>query len=112
MSSEGGIYVNLLGEYDVPRTDVESIFFLVYGITGEEYIFEGKHWVAQPTYYHFASVFFPIVEKLWSENKWVEHPREMRPDGLLGVLDGMKDMKEGKISGYKLVYHVDETIWP
>jgi hypothetical protein len=24
----------------------------------------------------------------------------------------MKDMKEGKISGYKLLYRVEETQWP
>jgi hypothetical protein len=112
LSSKGGIYVNLLGEYDAPRSDVESIFFLVYGITGEKYIFEGKHWEAQPTYYEFATNFFPLVEKLWGEGKWTEHPREVRSGGLIGVLDGMKDMKEGKISGYKLVYNVGETQWP
>lgn len=112
ISSKGGVYVNLLGEYDAPRSDVESFFFLVYGITGEEYIFEGKHWEAQPTYFEFAKKFFPLVEKLWGEGKWTEHPREVRPGGLPGVLDGMKDMKEGKISGYKLVYRVEETQWP
>jgi hypothetical protein len=112
LSSNGGTYVNLLGEYDAPRSDVESIFFLVYGITGEEYIFEGKHWDAQPTYLEFAKKFFPLVEKLWSEGEWIEHPREVRSGGLVGVLDGMKDMKEGKISGYKLVYRVEETEWP
>ncbi|KAH8696390.1 putative zinc-binding oxidoreductase ToxD [Talaromyces proteolyticus] len=112
LSSKGGTYVNLLGEYDAPRSDVESIFFLVYGITGEKYIFEGKHWEAQPTYFEFAKKFFPVVEKLWGEGKWTEHPREVRPGGLFGVLDGMKDMKEGKISGYKLLYRVEETQWP
>lgn len=52
------------------------------------------------------------MEKLWGEGKWTEHPREVRPGGLFGVLDGMKDMKEGNISGYKLLYHVEETQWP
>ncbi len=112
ISSKGGTYVNLLGEYNAPRSDVESIFFLVYGISGEEYIFEGKHWEAQPTYFEFAKRFFPLVEKLWAEGKWTEHPREVRPGGLFGVLDGMKDLKEGKISGYKLLYRVEETQWP
>lgn len=112
LSSKGGTYVNLLGEYDAPRSDVNSVFFLVYGITGEEYIFEGKHWEAQPKYLEFVKRFFPIVEKLWGESKWAEHPRELRSGGLVGVLDGMKDMKEGKISGLKLLYHIQETQWP
>lgn len=111
LGSNGGTYVNLLGEYDVPRPDVESIFFLGYGLSGEAYIFEGQHWEAQPTYFEFAKRFLPIAEKLWSEGKWTEHPQEVRPGGLLGVLDGMKDMKEGKISGCKLVYNVDDTKW-
>ncbi|KAF3389863.1 Alcohol oxidase [Talaromyces pinophilus] len=88
LSSKGGTYVKLLGEYDAPRSDVESIFFLVYGITGDKYIFEGKHCETQPTYFEFAKKFFPIVEKLWGEGKWTEHPREVRPGGLFGVLDG------------------------
>jgi len=37
------------------------------------------------------------------------HPPSVRPDGLRGVLDGMREMREGKVSGVKLVYKVAET---
>ncbi|KAL7915481.1 putative zinc-binding oxidoreductase ToxD [Trichoderma velutinum] len=111
ISTEGGTYVNLLG-VGIPRSDVENHFFLGYGVSGESYIFEGDRYPAEPEYFAFGKKFFVIAEKLWSEGKWKTHPERVGPDGLLGVIDGMKEMKEGKVSGEKLVYRVDETVWP
>lgn len=37
------------------------------------------------------------------------HPPRVGRGGLQGVLDGLEQLKEGKISGVKLVYRVDET---
>lgn len=107
----GSIYVNLLG-VDFPRSDTESIFFLGYGITGESYIFEGDTYPASPDYFEFGKKFIPIAERLWSQGKWKTHPERVGPDGLVGILAGMKEMKEGKVSGVKLVYRVEETQWP
>lgn len=56
--------------------------------------------------------FLSIAEKLWEEGKWKPHPTRVGSGGLIGVLGGMKEMKEGKVSGEKLVYLVDETKLP
>jgi hypothetical protein len=31
---------------------------------------------------------------------------------LLGINDGLQQMRELKVSGEKLVYRVDDTVWP
>lgn len=37
------------------------------------------------------------------------HPVEVREGGLEKVLEGMQDLKDGKVSGKKLVYVVGEA---
>ncbi|KAL7954595.1 putative zinc-binding oxidoreductase ToxD [Trichoderma compactum] len=85
ISTKGGTYVNLLG-IGIPRLNVGSlgsIFFLGYSVSGESYIC-----------------------------KWKSHPERVGPGDLLDAIAGMKEMKEGKFSGEKLVYRIDETVWP
>ncbi|KAF2099072.1 putative zinc-binding oxidoreductase ToxD [Rhizodiscina lignyota] len=109
--AQGGQYVNLL-ETDCPRADVKSTFFLGYDISGEDYIFEGTKFEAKPDALAYAVGFFPIAEKLWAERKWKPHPQRLGPGGLQGVLEGLQILREGKYSGEKLVYRVEETVWP
>ena len=97
---------------DCPRPDVKSTFFLGYSLSGESYIFEGEGYDAEPEDFVFGSKFTGIAEKLWAEGRWKPHPQRVGPWGLLGCIDGMKEMREGKVSGEKLVYRVDETEWP
>ena len=107
----GGKYCCLL-PVEVSRADVESIFFLGYSMSGESYIFEGDHYDAQPEDYEFAREWHALAEKLWAEGKWKPHPQRVEPGGLLGAIEGMQMMKDGLISGVKLVYRVNETTWP
>ena len=107
----GGVYCNLLG-LDCPRQDVKSTFFLGYGISGESYIFEGDKYEARPEDFVFASGFLELAEKLWTEGKFKPHPQRIGTGGLLGAVCGMQEMREGRISGEKLVYLVEETRWP
>lgn len=94
------------------RSDVKSIFFLGYSISGEEYIYEGDTYPASPEDFDYGKQFLLLAEKLWAQGKWTPHPERVGPDGLIGVLDGMKQLKEGKVSGEKLVYRVADTKWP
>lgn len=112
MSPEGGTYVSLL-PVECPRSDVKSIFFLGYSMSGEDYILEGDSYPAQPEDFEFGKKWVTLAEKLWSEGKLKTHPENMLQGGLLGALKGMQAMKEGKgPSGEKWVYRVDETRWP
>ncbi|KAI1175340.1 putative zinc-binding oxidoreductase ToxD [Nemania sp. FL0916] len=108
---EDHIYCNLLSE-DCPRDDVRSIFFLGYSLSGESYIFESEEYPAQPEDLEFARKWIPLAEKLWAEGKVKTHPEKIGERGLLGCLEGMEEMRQGRVSGVKLVYRVDETPWP
>lgn len=108
----GGLYVNLLPE-ESPRTDVKSVFYLGYETSGEFYIFEGDEYEAKPETYEFTRKFYKdVVQRVWDEGKIKAHPQRVESGGLVGVLSGMRAMKQKKVSGEKLVYLVDETEWP
>ncbi|PQE14706.1 zinc-binding oxidoreductase protein [Rutstroemia sp. NJR-2017a BBW] len=49
---------------------------------------------------------FNLTEKLVAEGKVVAHPAKVGNGGLEGVLQGLDDMKNGKVSGQKLVYNL------
>ena len=53
--------------------------------------------------------FSEISTKLLASAQISVHPPKVGKDGLKGVFDGMQQLKEGKVSGTKLVYKVDET---
>ena len=53
--------------------------------------------------------FWEISSKLIASAQLAVHPPKIGKDGLQGVLDGMVQLKEGKVTGVKLVYRVDET---
>jgi hypothetical protein len=104
-------YVSLLGP-PCPRNDVESTFFLGYSASGEAYRFEGEDYPADPEFFEHQKKFAGIVEKLWEEKKFVEHPQRLQEGGLKGLLDeGMAVLRKGAYSAEKLVYRVDETKW-
>ena len=103
IGSGGGTYCNLL-DVDCPREDVKSVFFLGYSLSGEEYIFEGETYPAQPQDFAFATKWYELAEKVWAHGRWKPHPQRVGVGGLRGVLDGLQEMREGKVSGEKLVY--------
>ena len=108
----GGQICTLLPIDESPRTDVTTTFFLGYSISGEAYIFEGESYEAQSADFAFAKRFMPVAEQLWAEGKLEPHPRRVGEGGLQGAVEGMREMKEGRVSGFKLVYRVDDTVWP
>ena len=108
LSSTGnGFYVNLMG-IDSPRKDVKSIFFLGYTLAGEAFEFEGTTWPAVPEDFELGKKFFTLTETLLGKGLIKPHPTSVREGGLGGVLDGMQQLKDGKVSGMKLVYRVDQ----
>ncbi|KAK5154467.1 hypothetical protein LTS14_006602 [Recurvomyces mirabilis] len=110
--AQGGLYCNLLGA-ECPRKDVKSEFFLGYSMSGQEYIFEGDSYPAQPKDFVFAKRWVESAERLWEQGKWKCHPEKLLPGGLQGAVQGMQAMREGKgPSGEKWVYRADETEWP
>ncbi|TVY29255.1 Protein TOXD [Lachnellula hyalina] len=102
-SSKGGIYCNLMG-VDSPRKDVKAVFFLGYTGLGETYTFLGEEWPVVPEDYELVKKVLALSEGLLEDGKIKPHPAAVRPGGLGGILSGMMDLKNKKISGEKLVY--------
>ena len=83
---------------------------LGYTLTGEAFKWAGGMDVpAKPQDFEFAKTFWDLATKLVTSQQITVHPANVGKDGLVGVLDGLNQLKEGKVSGVKLVYKVGET---
>lgn len=93
----------------VDRSDVHSEAKLMYTIYGESFYkaaFGAKETPASEEDYEFMKKFVAISEKLVADGKIKPHNVDVRDGGLDGVLKGLEDMKNGKVSANKLVYKV------
>lgn len=93
---------------DFPRADVRNIFYLGYTLLGEEFEIEGEVWPVVPEDYELAKAFTTLVETLLEQGKIKPHPADVRY-GLENIPKGMQELKDGKVSGVKVVYVIDET---
>ncbi|CAK1363504.1 unnamed protein product [Cercospora beticola] len=109
--SEGGIYCNLLDTV-CSRDHVNSVSFLGYSITGEKYVYEGEKITAQPEDFTLGRQYMDIAEKLWAKGQLKMHPQRVGSKGLYRTLEGMQEMRDGKVSGEKLVDRIEDTPWP
>ncbi|KAF7951698.1 hypothetical protein EAE96_006997 [Botrytis aclada] len=107
-TSDENIYVNLMG-IEMPRNDVRNIFFLGYSITGEGYEIEGEVWPAAPEDFELGKKAFVLLERLLENGLVKNHPVKIMRGCLNGILEGMREMKKGKVSGEKLIYRVGES---
>lgn len=108
LSSEGGEYTSLLTSR-IDRANVNSRSTLAYTAIGEEFKFGDKTFEARPEDKEFAEKFWALSESLLADGKVKVHPPKVNPGGLNGVVEGLKLLKEDKVSGQKLVYNVAET---
>lgn len=93
----------------VPRDDIATTSTMMYTIFNEDFKKFGMDFPASQEDFEFAKKFFELTEKLLAEGKLKTHPEQVGEKGLEGVLEGMKEMKDEKVSGKKLVYRVPET---
>ena len=64
---------------------------------------------AHPEDLAFAKMFWKLSAGLVADGKIRVHPPRVGKDGLRGVLDGYQAMREGQVSGEKLVYRIEDT---
>ncbi|KAF2713399.1 GroES-like protein [Pleomassaria siparia CBS 279.74] len=103
ISSKGGKYSSILPVNKFPRDDVSSNLTLAYTALGEKY---GENFPASETDFKFGVKFWKVAEQLLSEGKIKTHPADVR-GGLEDIPQGLKDLKDGKVSGIKLVYKIE-----
>ena len=108
--SKGAKYGTILPVKLPGREDeIETTFTFMYTIFNESFTKAGRETPAIPEDFEFAKKFFDLTEKLLAEGKLKTHPAKVGEKGLEGALKGMEDMKNGKVSGEKLVYRVTDT---
>ncbi|KAF2432067.1 zinc-binding oxidoreductase alcohol dehydrogenase [Tothia fuscella] len=110
LSSDSGVckYGTIL-PIKSPREDVKSAGTMMYTIFGEKFQKGGRVWEASQEDFEFAKKFYGITESLLRDGRLKTHPEKVGEGGLEGVLKGLQWMKEGNVSGEKLVYRVADT---
>ena len=91
-----------------PREDVHWQFTLAYTAIGEEFRMRGNEVPAKREDFEFAKKFWQLSAKLLADGKIKVHAVDLREGGLEGVLRGLDDLKNGKVSGKKLVYRLSD----
>lgn len=111
ISTEGGDYshVNQVPASSTHRADVRCHFAGAFTVFGEDFKYGDTTYLARPDDKMLMEEFVPVVEDLLARGLIQPHRVTLGGGGLRGVLDGMQRLKEGKVSGEKLVYRVDET---
>ena len=89
-----------------PREDVKlNTFTLGYTGNGEEFEFFGNTVSAKPEDFEFQKKWMAQAEQLINERKVIMTPT-LREGGLNGIVAGLDDLKNGRVSGQKLVYKI------
>lgn len=103
---QGGKYSSLVPVQSFPRKDVTTTLTVAYTAFGEAFKFGSHDIPAVKADFDFGVTFARLTNELLAEGKLKVHPPDVRPGGLDGILDGLQDLKENKVSGSKLVYQI------
>lgn len=100
-------YGAILRVPNFPREDVKQTYSLGYTATGEYFVFSGgKEWPASKDDLEFASNWHTFNESLLKDGKIKPHRPSLRSGGIEKVLEGVNDVRTGKVSGEKIVYSI------
>ncbi|KAF4452314.1 hypothetical protein F53441_4832 [Fusarium austroafricanum] len=109
-------YVSLIPgvEQEVKRLSpsVDAKFILAYSAVGDPWMYENKLFTAVPADFAFQKKFVVVAERLFEEGL-VKPPRVFLNgggSGLEGVLKGLDESRQGRVSGGKLVYTREEDL--
>jgi NADPH:quinone reductase-like Zn-dependent oxidoreductase len=103
ISSKGGKYSSILAVKQFPRDDVSNTFTLAYTALGEKY---SDNYPKSQTDWEFGVKFWKVAADLLNDGKIKAHPADIR-GGLEDIPQGLEDLKNGKVSGKKLVYKIE-----
>lgn len=109
-SDQGGFYSTLLPidaeKVKAINPKVETAVTLAYTTKGEPLKIRGNDMPAKPEDLEFAQMFWELSRELLEQGKLKVHKPWVNEGGkgLEGVLGGLQLLREGKISGKKLVY--------
>ncbi|KAL1861525.1 hypothetical protein Daus18300_008788 [Diaporthe australafricana] len=108
--SQPGVYGALLPVQDETlksvNPNVSGGFTMGYTIFGEAFSRHGREYPAKPEDLAFGKVFWQLSGDLLGQGKFKVARMSVNQggEGLEGVLKGLDDLREGRVSGTKLVY--------
>ncbi|EME39478.1 toxD-like protein [Dothistroma septosporum NZE10] len=91
------------------RADIVDKRVFAYTVFGEAFDKFGQSWPARAEDFARGKEFAALASQMLSDGQLRPHPVRLGKDGLEGVLDGLQQLRERKVSGAKLVYRVVET---
>lgn len=103
---QGGRYTSLEPIEKLPRDDVTKLNTMAFTAVGEAFEIAGFQVPAKEEDYTFAVMFTRLAQDLLAQQKFKPHPVSVQEGGLDSVLDGLQRMREGRVSGVKLVYPI------
>ena len=104
--AHGGKYGKFLsGKF--PREDAIVTTTIAYAATGEPFAKGSYEQEDTSAEFEFVKKWVAIVDPLLAAGKVKPHPQKVSR-GFDGILEGMDMMRDGKVSGSKLVYIVEE----
>lgn len=106
--STGCRYASFLSNRS-PRDDIESIGTNMYTIWGEYFRSGSLEYHASQEDFEWAKKFMVLTEKLLAEGQVTPHNCSVKEGGLNGVLQGLDDLKNNKVSAEKLIYRIAEA---
>jgi hypothetical protein len=107
MGPQGGKYSSLLTIKSLPRADVENLLTLAYTACGERFVLmDNMEFPAKREDFEYAVMFWALARDLLVQGKFKVHPPSVRNGGLEGILEGLDEMRQDKVSGEKLVYRI------
>ncbi|KAF2864725.1 putative zinc-binding oxidoreductase ToxD [Massariosphaeria phaeospora] len=89
------------------RGDVVASATLGYTVSGESFEIAKFTVPAVPEDYEFLMKWLPVADRLFAEGRWRNHRPDVR-SGIEGILQGLDDLKMGRVSAAKLVYRIGE----
>ncbi|CAN8105227.1 unnamed protein product [Discula destructiva] len=105
---EGGKYVALdpfPTTIQYTRRDIEAEWLMIFSLFGNPVKLSGVYGrPARPLDRQFASVMYPLAERLIAEGRLNPHPVEVRQGGLSAMAEGIEDLRNNKVRGRKLIY--------
>ncbi|KAG0650910.1 ACT-toxin biosynthesis S2 [Hyphodiscus hymeniophilus] len=114
MSPSGGVYSTLLpvSEDEVRGINpkVQTKHTLGYTVVGEAFKFGPQDFPAMPENFEFGKMFWELSKDLLESGKVKVHKPTVNKfgSGFKGVIEGMDYMRQGKVSGEKLVFTIDQ----
>ncbi|TLS21274.1 uncharacterized protein PpBr36_10615 [Pyricularia pennisetigena] len=92
---------------EFPRRDVRVVVTVAQTIFGEPFTIPElgpENFPGDVDHFEFGKRFWKLTQTLLAEGKLKAHPADVRGGDLEGVLEGLEELRRGKISGKKLVY--------